>query len=104
MVLPPPLRQSNRHQRPSARVSQSAFICIHASTVAPGLPRESSERGGDSSPGGPQMAQKNLVCKSLPAAARPALGDPTLISSVRREALSGTQYRADSGHQYTAEC
>ncbi|MGH0174263.1 UNVERIFIED_CONTAM: hypothetical protein FKN15_067613 [Acipenser sinensis] len=54
---------------------KDTLVCIPANTVAPGLPRESSERRDDSSPGGPQMAQENLVCKPLPAAARSALGD-----------------------------
>ncbi|MGH0165117.1 UNVERIFIED_CONTAM: hypothetical protein FKN15_048328 [Acipenser sinensis] len=58
-----------------------ALVRIPANTVAPGFPGESTVRRSDSSLGGPQMAQENLFFKPLPAAARPALGYPTVHGS-----------------------
>ncbi|MGH0129758.1 UNVERIFIED_CONTAM: hypothetical protein FKN15_043183 [Acipenser sinensis] len=81
MVRPPPLRRSTRLRHPSPQVAQDALVRIPANTVAPGLLREAPEKEGDSSPGGPQMAQENLFFNPLPATARPALGDPAVPGS-----------------------
>ncbi|MGH0118058.1 UNVERIFIED_CONTAM: hypothetical protein FKN15_052063 [Acipenser sinensis] len=57
------------------------WTCIPANTSTLGLPRRGPEREGDRSPCGPKMALENLVFRPLPAAARPALGDPATPGS-----------------------
>ncbi len=65
------------HEWPKSLYMLSRMYCCSLPS------REDQERGSDSSPGGPQMAQENLVFEPLPAAAGPALGDPAVHGSTQ---------------------